>query len=260
MCFTTVNVFGWKMLNYEMFPSGDPTSDSVYFSDDCPSSASPTRRPGTGGRGTPTGELWLVDGVNAELWLAAAPRWCWSWWSRCSWRWSFRCPPWPRCTPSPPGQGSSSTAGWPHVPCLQRPQRLPGLQPGGQHHSLHQRDHLPLLPPQLRHLLRHVTVSHTWHSDIDPLKAIVVALSKLGSYHSWLTLSLSLQPVPHDLPRAVRGAAAELLRGARADRRPGPRPHHHRTQQEQVLLRTCKWELATNFREVLSIDYLWSLC
>ena len=87
--------------------SGAPTSDSVHFSDDCPSSDSPTRRPGTGGRGTPTGELWLVDGVNTELWLAAAPRWCWSWWSRCSWRWSFRCPPWPRCTPSPPGQDSS---------------------------------------------------------------------------------------------------------------------------------------------------------
>ena len=52
------------MLNYEMIPSGDvatlgrdPSSVSVHFSDDCPSSDSPTRRPGTGGRGTPTGEL-----------------------------------------------------------------------------------------------------------------------------------------------------------------------------------------------------------
>ena len=61
----------------------------------------------------------------------------------------------------------------PHVLCLQRPQRLPGLQPGGQHHPLHQRDHLPLLPPQLRHLLRHVTVSHTRESNI------VVALSNI---------------------------------------------------------------------------------
>ena len=41
---------------------------------------------------------------TADRETPTARPWCWSWWSRSSWRWSCPCPPWQHSTPYHPGE------------------------------------------------------------------------------------------------------------------------------------------------------------